>query len=554
MSATTTISKVQASGLSLLPYLQPSASSLWLRVPGPTSNQNAGPTFDESILKIGPVVDLIPIELMFDHRQVISRHHLVMQADHYRFSDIDPARVNNAAVASLWRRFVEGRRPNGTQESCGDHAFIQLPFDPDNGASICRPLFFCGFRHMFCHPLCPHCGKGLILCRDDEWLMPNHMPAYGDSMERFLYCSQCAVDDGTATFYTPSSIGSKVPAGKGNNVFSTQDLVSEWGGLLQSEKVEDFLPCQGCDEVQACFGSSMLVTRRMAAFRFFPFYMLLEPASLIPADDYMALLSGSAFASFQRPAMDKTALSVPDPVPDQVYDQVNKPISLPDNGADGGAANGERISSTGSNGASDHGQIRTILADILATWPEDLTDEANDVADHSLDNTITEIPPTDNGSFDDDTDSDVEETVVLTSSSDQSPAPVSTTDDTDALDRTVVVSSAGGGAAPADSPRPVGTESDLDKTVVLSPSAGHTPPVMPDVSEAEGPLDKTVVLTGAANAAKGDNLDRTVVVSPSTPSAPQAGIDHEDSGRDEDALDATVFLRPGERKKGKPSS
>ena len=557
MSAKTTISKVQVPGLSLLSYLQPSASNLWLRVSGIAQEQGAGQSLDDVFKKIGPIADWIPVELMFDQRQVISEHHLILQADQYRFLEgghtgqplhgVDPTGVNNMAVESLWGRFAEQHCLAGANETGRDNAVILLPTDPDGRASICKPLFFCKFRYLFCHPLCPHCGSGLTLCRDDALLASNQLSAYSGSTERVLYCPQCVEDGGPSAFYTPKL---KKAGQREKHVFSAQDLVAEWGRLTQSAETADFLPCQGCDEADTCFGSSKQVTGRMVPFRFFPFYMMLQPASLMPADDYLALLSGSAFVSFQRPSSDS------------IESQIAKPAEQPATEADESVLNETPVPgaamATAPESLTGQRQIRTILADILAAWPDDQGSETAATVHGSISDQFESDYGLPIGDQDGEKDGDVEETVVLTSSSEPFLAPASPAADPDGLDRTVVVSPADRQADTAASPS-VQAAPDLDKTVVLSPAAGQAPAVppalKPDASQnTDDLLDKTVVLQGSGNPAKGDALDRTVVVSPGMSPKPQAHSERSDSGWDDGELDATIVLKPADRKKGKPSS
>ena len=558
MPAKTTISKVQAPGLSLLSYLQPSASNLWLRVSGTAREPGAGRSFDDVFKKIGPIADGIPVELMFDQRQVISVHHLILQADQYRFLEgghtgqplhgVDRAGVTNTAVESLWGRFVEGHCLFGANDTGSDHASILLPTDPDNRASICKSLFFCNFRHLFCHPLCPHCGSGLTLCRDDTLLASHQLSTYNGSTERFLYCPQCNKDGGPSAFYTPTP---KEAGQREEHVFSVQELVAEWGRLTRFGETAEFLPCQGCDEADTCFGSSKQVTGRMAPFRFFPFYMMLQPASLMPADDYLALLSGSALVAFQRPSSDG------------IESEGTQSDEQAATGADESVANETPLPGAAMAPASEslagQGRIRTILSDILAAWPDDQGSETAT----TVHGAISEQVETDFGlpvaDQDGEKDGDVEETVVLTSASEPLPAPPSPAADPDGLDRTVVVSPPARQADTAASP-PVQAEPDLEKTVVLSPAAGHAPGAPPAVKSdpsqnTDDLLDKTVVLPGSAHPAKGDPLDRTVVVSPGRSPKPPAGGDRSDSGWGDDGeLDATIVLKPADRKKGKPSS
>ncbi|MEJ2039972.1 MAG: hypothetical protein P8X55_13730, partial [Desulfosarcinaceae bacterium] len=101
-----------------------------------------------------------------------------------------------------------------------------------------------------------------------------------------LYCAGCHASN--PAFYVKHSKGDPGPG-----VMDGKALFGQFSQLLAKDKLAEKLPCIGCEEAQQCYGPDNLVSQRLAPVRFYPFYLLSQPAQSVNALDFLGLLAGA---------------------------------------------------------------------------------------------------------------------------------------------------------------------------------------------------------------------------------------------------------------------
>jgi len=212
---------------------------------------------------------------------------LLMQRSNY-----EPPRtmvpLNNALLDAAWQKACVFHR-------CGNSSnrpiLLRGQVNADGQLQAFSPLFCCRHTGKWFAPVCPQCGLALTLCRDDALLKQRGLPGYTDSLDRFLYCETCAKISPASSFFVP-----RKESGLPDTVQDQNDLILQYRQLLAKLPEESALPCQGCEAVEVCYGSSALATKRIEPVAFFPFYMLMLPAPTCGAADFIRMISGGADA------------------------------------------------------------------------------------------------------------------------------------------------------------------------------------------------------------------------------------------------------------------
>ena len=225
---------------------------------------------------------------IFTHIRTHGRHPVVPVVLLLQRSNYEPPRsmapLNNALLDAAWRKAFAYHRFG---ESANGPILLKDQVDADGNLQAFSPLFYCRHTSKWFHPICPRCGLALTLCRDDAFLAKRGLPGYADSLERFLYCKTCAKLSPTSPFFVPR----KRP-GMPDSVQDQQSLILQYKHLLATLPEEAALPCRGCAEVEACYGSSALGIQRIEPVAFFPFYMLMLPAPTCGAADFIRMIAG----------------------------------------------------------------------------------------------------------------------------------------------------------------------------------------------------------------------------------------------------------------------
>jgi hypothetical protein len=495
-----------AYGPSLLPWLQPPAGSLRLCL------SRTGDGWFPELTAPAPLTRRLAATIgVSDH--ALLRIDLIMQPDHY-LAPAGPAPIN-PDIETLWHQTLDRHRalhPAGlpAAPACQLQQGRWRPF---------RPIWYCRQTGRFAHALCPVCGRGLHLCRDDALLARAGLPEYSRSPARYLHCPVCPSEGQPEVFYTSGIVGAR-PAG----VQDSRELAAGFGRLLMHRELGPELPCVGCSEADACFGPGQAVLARLQPLCFYPFYMLIQPAPAFDATAFMALLADTARQS--EPAE-------PARLPEADLD---RQLGVLREELHGGLGAGKRPNQTARpvDSSTDH-QIALIVADVLTQWPAGMPATAG-------------TPPAREA------DGDVAETIILRAPA-PPPEPLKEAPPAPQADQTVILT------APGDlSPE----EPDLAATILQHAQAPPPPP--------EADLSETVVLTRTTGGVAGFELEATVMVNSGLPgstddelektvifpSADRARAGAQEpyppaKGAEED-LEATVVLNPSGKIKwpGKP--
>jgi len=199
--------------------------------------------------------------------------------------------LNNTLVEAAWQNAFEFHHHG---ESANGPILLKDQVNGNGRVQAFSPLFFCRHTGKWFHPVCPQCGLALTLCRDDALLEERGLPGYADSLERFLYCKACSKISHASPFFVPQ----KRP-GLPDIVQDQQGLMLQYKHLLDTLSEDAALPCRGCPDVDACYGSDALAVKRIEPVAFFPFYMLMFPAPTCGAAGFIRMISGGTDAGIQ---------------------------------------------------------------------------------------------------------------------------------------------------------------------------------------------------------------------------------------------------------------
>jgi hypothetical protein len=157
-----------------------------------------------------------------------------------------------------------------------------------------QPLFFCKLKQAYFQPLCPDCGIPLQQCYNDGILKKHGLQPYNGSLKRYLFCPSCIDSKEKPDFYV-SSLANNDPAFLKNRF----ELIKKFGQLKGNENLANLLPCIDCSRHQECYSSDGLAVSRIAAFSFYPFYMLMFKAGSVNALDFLSLMSGASIEELE---------------------------------------------------------------------------------------------------------------------------------------------------------------------------------------------------------------------------------------------------------------
>ncbi|MDA8138899.1 MAG: hypothetical protein M0036_09625 [Desulfobacteraceae bacterium] len=233
----------------------------------------------------GPYAQILEGTLTADGKGILAELLLLVQPDHSTVASSELRPISNVQVDQLWQ--TAWQRLKGDVD--GDPpAALPCQVDAEGALIPFRPLFYCRHRDRYAHPLCPQCGGDLTVCRDDELLRSAGLPLYSQSLERFLFCPDCQASQSSATFYT-----SLAQSGQAGAVHGSAQLIEGFSALLAKDELSSDLPCVGCVEAPECYGAKTLVHQRMTSLFFYPFFMLLRPATSINTLEFLSVMSGA---------------------------------------------------------------------------------------------------------------------------------------------------------------------------------------------------------------------------------------------------------------------
>jgi hypothetical protein len=280
---------------SVRPYLEPGGAKFYLRFTPTVKNAAVeGKTPFPFLLtnETDALARTISGEIVSDAGSTVKRVSVLLQRDEYRFTNDDLNPVTNTDVERCWQgafSLVAGEGP--------ENRVVVFSGQKDaNGAFMAfEPLFFCKQREMFFQPVCPACGASLQQCCDDETLAGAGLSTYSGSLRRYLFCRSCFDVVGSSEFYTYRLEDSDPPTAK-----DRWDLIKGLGKLNDDRGRSAGLPCAGCAEHEACYGTDGLASKRIVPVAFYPFYMLVVDAMSLNGSDFLQLLSGARFEDVER--------------------------------------------------------------------------------------------------------------------------------------------------------------------------------------------------------------------------------------------------------------
>ena len=275
---------------SLISCLEAGKHGFCLDIDLPEPKRNTG---DGGMVYSGPFSRTIKAKIKTDGGDAVQDVLLVLQKDRYDFTD-PMVSISNTDVEIAWQNaFAFHNRLGQAKEG----RFFRDQISPKGLLLPFQPLFLCLESKRWFHPMCPECGIGLTLCRDDVLLKKKGLPPYTDSLERFLFCPACAArsrSDAPA-FYTY-----RKTAAMPDFVRDAITLAAQWQQRLDSSKKNYYSPCEGCDALERCYGSDSPGTTRIVPFSFYPFYMLMFPAPACDAVTFMRMLSGANLGQTEK--------------------------------------------------------------------------------------------------------------------------------------------------------------------------------------------------------------------------------------------------------------
>jgi hypothetical protein len=267
---------------SLINCLETSQNGLFLDLALPSDGPGDGAGI---AIGISPFSRTIPAIIKTDGDDYIKRVLLVLQRDHYDTPG-SMVPVSNLTLETAWQNAFAFHR-NGDPAKAP--YFFKHQVSPTGEFRPLQPLFCCKQTRRWFHPVCPQCGLALTLCRDDALLNDRGLPAFSESLERFLYCDSCAIQSDSSAFYRRDKA-----TGMPDIAYDFKILVAQWKQLLAKFPDGADLPCRGCPEKDLCYGPAALGSQRIVPFSFFPFFMLMFPAPSCNAAEFIPIISGAA--------------------------------------------------------------------------------------------------------------------------------------------------------------------------------------------------------------------------------------------------------------------
>ncbi len=276
---------------SLLPYLNGAETGLRLVLPALTPGQAKAPGCGV-LASSGPFAVVYEGRVSSGQGGAMADLFLLIQPDRYPVPGSELLPINNVMVAQLWQAAFKRIEIRGFGQC---RPVFEEQVDAEGQLRAFRPLFRCDYRNRWCQPRCPRCGRDLTLCREDRLLQDAGLGAYGNSLERYLYCPACAGESPDFPFYAPDR-----PASAPERLEDCPTLIEGFSRLLSHNELAGDLPCVGCEEAVHCYGPETLVHRRMRPVFFYPFFMLMMPAATINVLEFTALLSGETRESIAQ--------------------------------------------------------------------------------------------------------------------------------------------------------------------------------------------------------------------------------------------------------------
>ena len=270
---------------SLIKYLETDDSGIALHIPFSAWGGSVSHLPASTLGAYSKIVDGV---IRADSGDGIRKVLLIMQPDRYEPADSLLPEPTNVVVDDAWQKAMvfHQRRPGAVDAiHLGGHDGVEDAVQPY------EPLFFCRQQDRWFHPVCPECGLPLTLCRDDNLLEQNDLPAYTNSLARYLTCHHCLVDGKPAQFYCLE----KRPDDP-SCVFDLNGLLDAWKGLANRDSDGAGWPCFACVEAERCYGNTEDAKLNIHPFAFYPFHLRITAAPDCNGETFIRMLGGDPSA------------------------------------------------------------------------------------------------------------------------------------------------------------------------------------------------------------------------------------------------------------------
>ncbi len=292
--------------MSLLPFLSPTDSKIYLRIPQKYSAGAPANSFPFFVLNEPDKFSrLIPASFVSQSGETIKNIFLLIQRDE-NFPAQAVLPLDNHKIEELWQTV-------GT--ACGRDGHL-INLSEDNQANnkqppLYSPLFFCRRENIYFHPPCPDCGSPLSRCRDDNLLLKLGLSPFSTTLKKYLYCPSCASSVENKKFYIRDHDGTDP-----DFVLACPSLLKQYARLTAGNKETNSLPCITCQAQQECFGPDYLVQERIVPLSFYDFYLLVTAAIPLKALDFLAMTTDELLsADIEMSASSEREKEQPTPVP-----------------------------------------------------------------------------------------------------------------------------------------------------------------------------------------------------------------------------------------------
>lgn len=275
---------------SLLPYLEKGRNIFYIHASMGQHDDSVHETSSFPFLVVsesGPLVRILAARINTDAGTNIESVFLLTQKDEYHFMKDELWPIDNRVIEHYWQQAFTFH----SHEKSGSPPLILKDQIDKNGVLLpFQPLFYCKFKQVYFHPLCPNCGMVIQQCYNDSILQKYRLQPYSGSLKRYLFCPSCTGSKENPDFYVFSKANNDPPFLK-----DRFDLIKKLGQLKDNTNLTGQLPCVECNKHQECYGPDNLVLSRISSFSFYPFYMLMFKADSVNALDFLALISGASW-------------------------------------------------------------------------------------------------------------------------------------------------------------------------------------------------------------------------------------------------------------------
>ena len=280
---------------SLMPYIETDGTGFHIKMTEPGQDDTAyqKPAFPFLVVSdSAPFSRIIEAEIITDAATQIEPVFLLTQKDDYPLIKDELWLLDNHAIDQYWQHTFafHTRQP----QSCSP-LFLKGQISKNGQLLPFQPLLYCKFKKIYFPPLCPDCGASLQQCYNDGLLEGHGLLPYSGSLKRYLYCPSCIDSKEMPDFYV-SSMSVNDPGFLKDRF----ELIKKYGQLREKENYAAFFPCLDCTGYQECYSSENLALSRIAAFSFYPFYMLMFKADSVNALDFISLMSGAPYKAITK--------------------------------------------------------------------------------------------------------------------------------------------------------------------------------------------------------------------------------------------------------------